>query len=302
MTDLIPFYRTCLMIGSSFYILYCTQLLFTSSIMMYTSAVLLGTGAALVWVSLGFLLASNSESQTRYRNCGLFWFLFHFSGILGNTLVFLEKKIKNSSDNLIAVFLLCFTSTGVVIMTMFKRTESCDIVHLEDWKSGSMKSISLLTSRKFLTLIPTFVFTGFMQTFQTSFQQNCCIGTGAICSAALSTGEMTAGIICFIIGYCSKKVKVVVFIMVFILSVLVHLVILGTTGHLASSSIFQYSVLVISAFLYGFVDGTYNLQIIVNLILDVEYSAASFGLFKFLQSLSTFTAYTCVNKLRKPWK
>ena len=56
------------MIGSSFYILYCCQLLYTSSMMIYTSAVLLGAGAALVWVALGFLMANNSESETRYRS------------------------------------------------------------------------------------------------------------------------------------------------------------------------------------------------------------------------------------------
>ena len=60
--------------------------------------------------------------------------------------------------------------------------------------------------------------------------RNSCVGTGTICSAALSAGEMLSGVLCSILGHCSKRVKMIVFILVFILSVLVHLMILGTFG------------------------------------------------------------------------
>ena len=80
--------RTCLMIGASFYILYCFQLVYTSTVMAYSSAVLLGAGASIIWVAQGYMLANNSDEKSdQYRNSAIFWVLFHLSGILGNIFV-----------------------------------------------------------------------------------------------------------------------------------------------------------------------------------------------------------------------
>ena len=80
--------RTCLLIGASFYILYCFQLVYTSTVMAYSSAVLLGAGASIIWVAQGYMLANNSDQESdQYRNSAIFWVLFHLSGILGNIFV-----------------------------------------------------------------------------------------------------------------------------------------------------------------------------------------------------------------------
>ena len=83
---------SCLMLGAAFYILYCFQLLYTSTIILYSSAVLLGAGASIIWVAQGFVLANNSNQQDQLRNSGLFWFLFHLSGILGNIPVLILSR------------------------------------------------------------------------------------------------------------------------------------------------------------------------------------------------------------------
>ena len=92
------------MVGSSFYILYCCQLLHTSSVIIYGASVLLGAGAAIIWTSQGFILACHSSEPTLlrcvfhiqqillfifgiYRNCGIFWSIFHVSGVIGNLFV-----------------------------------------------------------------------------------------------------------------------------------------------------------------------------------------------------------------------
>ena len=55
------------MVGSSFYILYCCQLLSDSQIATYGFSVLLGAGAACVWTAHGFVLASHSTNETLER-------------------------------------------------------------------------------------------------------------------------------------------------------------------------------------------------------------------------------------------
>ena len=110
--SLIP--RSCLMVGSSFYILYCCQLLHVSSIVVYGASVLLGAGAAIIWTSQGFILACNSCERTiqrydligngfmgenfKFRNCGLFWSIFHLSGVIGNLFVFLIIQSSEGFD------------------------------------------------------------------------------------------------------------------------------------------------------------------------------------------------------------
>ena len=103
---------------------------FISQKMVYTCSVLLGAGAAIIWVSMGFMLSSNSEQNTFYRlntvskkknplvklvdkqtffpgtpdinrNVGMFWSLFHFSGILGNISVVFVSRIQKSAQQLV---------------------------------------------------------------------------------------------------------------------------------------------------------------------------------------------------------
>ena len=99
---------TCLMLGAAFYILYCFQLLLTSTVLLYSSAVLLGAGASIIWVAQGFVLASNSsQEQEQFRNSGLFWLLFHLSGILGNIpVLFLSESyesLSHQAKNLVGI-------------------------------------------------------------------------------------------------------------------------------------------------------------------------------------------------------
>ena len=136
---------TCLMLGAAFYILYCFQLLLTSTIVLYSSAVLLGAGASIIWVAQGFVLANNSNQQEQLRNSGLFWLLFHLSGILGNIpVLFLSESyedLSHQAKNLVCissfslllimklncemtVFLLCLTSTGGLVLLLFKQTRA----------------------------------------------------------------------------------------------------------------------------------------------------------------------------------
>ena len=140
------------MLGAAFYILYCFQLLYTSTIMLYSSAVLLGAGASIIWVAQGFVLANNSNQQDQLRNSGLFWLLFHLSGILGNIpVLFLSESyedLSHQAKNLVCisgfsllfvmklncemtVFLLCLTSTGGLVLLLFKQTRASasDIVN-----------------------------------------------------------------------------------------------------------------------------------------------------------------------------
>ena len=159
--------RTCLMIGASFYILYCGQLINSSTMMVYTTAVLLGAGAAIIWVGQGFMLASQTLPGSRYRDVGVFWALFHCSGVVGNVLVHYSDTMHAASDNLLGVVLVCVSSAGVVTMTLF-RGDTLDTAHMDGVMHCLTRVCTLLTSRVIITLAPTIILTGLMQTFQSS--------------------------------------------------------------------------------------------------------------------------------------
>ena len=118
------------MIGASFYILYCFQLVYTSTMMVYSSAVLLGAGASLIWVAQGFMLADNSDYGPRdhYRNSAVFWILFHLSGILGNALVLLVSSSYNNLDHQAKILVLTVESPSNINIegeTLFSWQSSC---------------------------------------------------------------------------------------------------------------------------------------------------------------------------------
>ena len=87
------------------------------------------------------------------------------------------------------VFLLCLTSTGGLVLLLFKQTRSSDIFNNrkyqqklnhkhqhrifspETWKTTSAKFCSSIRTKKMLILMPTFVLTGFMQAFQSALQR-----------------------------------------------------------------------------------------------------------------------------------
>ena len=160
--------RTCLMIGASFYILYCGQLINSSTMMVYTTAVLLGAGAAIIWVAQGVMLTSQTLPESRYRDVGVFWALFHCSGVVGNVLVHYSDTMRAASDNLLGVVLVCVTSAGVVTMTLFRGDTSVDTGHSDGVMACLSRACTLLTSRVIVTLAPTIILTGLMQTFQTT--------------------------------------------------------------------------------------------------------------------------------------
>ena len=98
---------------------------------MYSSAVLLGAGASIIWVAQGFILANNSTNQDLLRNSGLFWLLFHLSGILGNIFViFVSQSYQNfnhQAKNLVVT--LSFPSTRNINLILDCRVSALLDLH-----------------------------------------------------------------------------------------------------------------------------------------------------------------------------
>ena len=169
------------MVGSSLYILYCCQLLHTSSMVVYGASVLLGAGAAIIWTSQGFILACNSCEKTiqrwdceecgcvgdtwEFRNCGLFWSIFHLSGVIGNLFVllilqsgegfdkrtrslvrYLDYPLHSIKSFQTVVYLLSLTSTGTVSMMFFKWSGQSEIVDMGKTSSIACVLVSCVLS------------------------------------------------------------------------------------------------------------------------------------------------------------
>ena len=104
------------MIGAFFYVLYCCQLIHSSTMMIYVTSVLLGTGAAIIWVSLGVMLSMNSDQENSLKHASLFWTLFHVSGVIGNIIVYYSPQLNEASENLVDTYKVVLTKINKTIL------------------------------------------------------------------------------------------------------------------------------------------------------------------------------------------
>ena len=71
--------------------------LFPTPAFMYTASIIIGIGAAVIWTAQGDFLGMQSPTdKLMMRNTGIFWVLFQFSLIIGNSYIYLAWTGKDN--------------------------------------------------------------------------------------------------------------------------------------------------------------------------------------------------------------
>ncbi|BES88677.1 UNC93-like protein MFSD11-like [Nesidiocoris tenuis] len=310
--------RGAMTLGSTMMTVFLCLLLLENTWFTYFGICLTGCGGSLVWVGQGNYVVRNSEPEKHRTHVSLFWAVFTISTILGNVyaaVAFVGKERLDAGTrwNLLTVMI----GFGVVSVLAFatlrppvRKTpvDKADETAYEAFK----KTLAIYMSREFLTLLITFCFIGFQQSFGWGVHSSCVgftRGFGSfstelapITSVAYGIGGTLGGGVHAVAPYLQLNwTRRYAFGMGYILQLFG---LLGIFLNLPNSSVFGYTdespflgtpivwLACVCSFMMGIGDSFYNTQLYPLLaFLHPEYSAHTAALYKFTKSMAMAAFY-----------
>jgi len=321
--------RVAMILAATTYLFYMANFFILVPWLIYVANVILGIGAAVIWTAQGNLLANNSDPTTITRNSGVFWAMNMSSSFIGNTLAFFlfkdEDVISESTKNVLAIILTSVSGAGALLMLFFRPTpwaEKAKVSMVDTLKdSGKLfitPRMALFTLTLFYTglnqaiwggvLTSSIGFTKMLETGDFSSKSLAAI-SGIIVAAA----EVIGGILFGFMGHLTvKRGRHPIIILGFVLSMVAYVLMLinlpsdATIDETEADAIIGAPSLALAyttSFLLGFSDACFNTQVISILGgVFVEQSASAFGIFKFVQSLASATAFVYSSRIALHWQ
>uniref|UniRef100_A0A0A9XRW2 UNC93-like protein MFSD11 n=1 Tax=Lygus hesperus TaxID=30085 RepID=A0A0A9XRW2_LYGHE len=316
--------RVAMVIGSSMMTMFFFLFYFEITWLTYLGVFLSGSGGSLLWVGEGNYMVLNSETDTIPFHVSLFWAIFATSMIPCNiysAVSFAGKsRIDRDTRNQLIFVASALGAISVAMLVFLRRPRGKMMLPVVTSPLVAMKTtFSLFFSREFMTLLSTFIYMGFQQSFgwgvyvsTLAFTQR--FGTFAtqlapIAAIVYGTGDALGA---FMLVIAPKMEYHFTRRYVFWVSyVLQSLAAIGIFINIPAQAVFGYTnessyvetpmvwLALVSSFAIGMSDGFYNTQIYPLLAnMYPEYGAQTAALYKFTKSLSVaafFFASTVLN-------
>lgn len=188
-------HKASMFVSALSYLLYIVMYLFPTPAFMYTASIIIGIGAAVIWTAQGDFLGMQSPTdKLMMRNTGIFWVLFQFSLIIGNSYIYLawtgKDNVGRTEINLLFTGLSILAGIGTFVFLLLKapfcgssetnNEETGDELLKKDDKPNEQKenestitiivngiknSFALLLTMDMILIAPLFLYSGFSLSF-----------------------------------------------------------------------------------------------------------------------------------------